>query len=626
MRTAVASLALLACVAAPCARALTIVAERVVAADEAPSDRITDEQRSRIWQAIDRARATLSLPKAGAHPLFQWPLRSARGYSAPGFYEIVNYIDHDPTYPNHVRDYNCGTRTYDLASGYNHQGTDISLWPDNWNVMAARQVEIVAAAPGTVVYKSDGNFDQNCAFLPDVDWNAVYVQHDDGSIAWYGHMKKGSPTSKAIGERVATGEYLGTVGSSGMSTGPHLHFEVYDAANRLIDPWQGQCNPSTSDSWWANQQPYRVSQINRAITASAAPDFGTCGADGHMSNAGTLAVKRSFARGETVYAVTFLRDLLTGQSVTFRFTSPDGTTQVLHGSASTQDYSAAYWYVTMTFDAGDALGTWLFEGELQGTTAEAPFDLTADGQPLANYTDLWWNAAESGWGVNVIHQGATLFATWFTYDTDGSGMWLVMSNALRQPDGSYSGPIYRTTGVPFSQINGQAAANFPPPTVGTGTFRFASPQQGTFSYVVNGVSQQKAITRQGFSTPATCAFTTGNRTSLTNYQDLWWNASEPGWGVNLAHQGDILFATWFTYGSGGKGQWLVGSNVARGPMGDFSGTLYRTTGTPFNLINGTPAVTSGLANAGQVTFTFSDGEHGRMNYTVDGVTQSKAIT
>ena len=38
----------------------------------------------------------------------------------------------------------------------------------------------------------------------------------------------------------------------------------------------------------------------------------------------------------------------------------------------------------------------------------------------ANYTALWWNAAESGWGVNVNHQGNTLFATLFTYDTDGT--------------------------------------------------------------------------------------------------------------------------------------------------------------------------------------------------------------
>ncbi len=37
--------------------------------------------------------------------------------------------------------------------------------------------------------------------------------------------------------------------------------------------------------------------------------------------------------------------------------------------------------------------------------------------------------------------------------------------------------------------------------------------------------------------------------AVTNYQGLWWNApagSESGWGINFAHQGDTLFATWFT--------------------------------------------------------------------------------
>ena len=40
-----------------------------------------------------------------------------------------------------------------------------------------------------------------------------------------------------------------------------------------------------------------------------------------------------------------------------------------------------------------------------------------------------------------------------------------------------------------------------------------------------------------------------------NYQGLWWNApaaSESGWGINFAHQGDVIFATWFTYDLTGK--------------------------------------------------------------------------
>src|SRR5262249_40359129 len=42
----------------------------------------------------------------------------------------------------------------------------------------------------------------------------------------------------------------------------------------------------------------------------------------------------------------------------------------------------------------------------------------------------------------------------------------------------------------------------------------------------------------------------GGGGGAANYQGLWWSSpanSESGWGVNLAHQGDIIFASWFTY-------------------------------------------------------------------------------
>ena len=48
---------------------------------------------------------------------------------------------------------------------------------------------------------------------------------------------------------------------------------------------------------------------------------------------------------------------------------------------------------------------------------------TAPGTPAANYQGLWWNSpagSESGWGINITHQGDTLFVTWFTYDSGGN--------------------------------------------------------------------------------------------------------------------------------------------------------------------------------------------------------------
>ncbi len=100
--------------------------------------------------------------------------------------------------------------------------------------------------------------------------NAVVIRHADGTLAHYLHMKNGSVTTKAVGATIAQGEYLGVVGSSGSSTGPHLHFEVRNAANTTpIDPFHGDCN--TSASLWAEQPPYYDSAVIAVHTGTAAP-------------------------------------------------------------------------------------------------------------------------------------------------------------------------------------------------------------------------------------------------------------------------------------------------------------------------------------------------------------------
>ncbi len=218
------------------------------------------------------------LPKQSANSigpvLFEWPIAQNNGLNDYGVHGISNYVDHNAANPNQILDYNCGSRTYDV-SGYNHAGTDIFTWPFSWYKMDQDQVKIIAAAAGTILYKSDGNFDKNCSFN-NGNWNAVYVQHADGSVAWYGHMKSGSLTTKLVGQTVAQGEYLGIVGSSGNSTGPHLHFEVYNANNQLIDPYAGNCNSLNAASCWNNNEELAVirglvkSLISRSSPVSSA--------------------------------------------------------------------------------------------------------------------------------------------------------------------------------------------------------------------------------------------------------------------------------------------------------------------------------------------------------------------
>jgi len=270
-----------------------------------------------------------------------------------------------------------------------------------------------------------------------------------------------------------------------------------------------------------------------------------------------------------------------------------------------------------------------------GTTGSA--GATTTPPTTLNFQALWWKSpanSEAGWGINITHQGDILFATWFTYDAGGNPLWLVMSNGAKVGDNHYAGALYQTTGAPFNNYD---ASRFQFTPVGTADFTFSDANNGVFTYTFGGVTQSKAITRQVYSSPvSTCA---SGGTASFNFQDLWWNSpanSEAGWGVNITHQGNILFATWFTYGADGKGVWYVVSNGARVPDSStdiygmamytgytYTGPLYQTSGAPFS--NYDPSKFT-FTQVGTATFDFSSPNLGTFTYTVNGVTQTKTIT
>jgi hypothetical protein len=246
-----------------------------------------------------------------------------------------------------------------------------------------------------------------------------------------------------------------------------------------------------------------------------------------------------------------------------------------------------------------------------------------------NVQGLWYRSpaeSESGWGVNLTQQGDILFATWFTYDASGQGMWLVMSRGDRTGADTYSGTLYRTTGPTFD-ADPWDPAQVSRSVVGNATFAFTDANNGTFTYTVNGVTQSKPITRQVFSTLPTCV-QAETFAPPSNYSDLWWRSppgSGSGWGVNVTQQGDILFATWFTYDASGHGMWLVMSRGEKLADGKYSGTLYRTTGPSFDATPWDPARVE-RTPVGNATFTFADINNGTFAYTVNGTSRSEPIT
>ena len=148
----------------------------------------------------------------------------------------------------------------------------------------------------------------------------------------------------------------------------------------------------------------------------------------------------------------------------------------------------------------------------------AALSAQAQSTPAANFTDMWWNPAESGWGISFTQHAATnqVFAVWYTYDPreQGAGgqdkpLWIVMPGGTWTSPNTITGTAYVATGVPFNQ-GGSNPRNNP---VGSFTFTFSNASNGVFSYNIApppGLAQSdpafnlpsmsgtKNITRQSF--------------------------------------------------------------------------------------------------------------------------------
>lgn len=117
--------------------------------------------------------------------------------------------------------------------------------------------------------------------------------------------------------------------------------------------------------------------------------------------------------------------------------------------------------------------------------------------PTVNYTDMWWNAGESGWGLNVIqHASGSVFVVWFTYGSNGKRTWYHVPTGTWTSPTRFTGTIYATAGPGF---DGTFDSNLVTRTpVGTGTLSFTDANNGTWTFSVNGLMGTKVITRLAF--------------------------------------------------------------------------------------------------------------------------------
>lgn len=109
-------------------------------------------------------------------------------------------------------------------------------------------------------------------------------------------------------------------------------------------------------------------------------------------------------------------------------------------------------------------------------------------------SDLWYVAAESGWGIQLVQRGSVIFATLFVYGPTGQPTWYTATMDFTS-DMTWTGTLYATTGpffgtVPFDPL----LVGYNP--VGTMTWMPQTVATGTLTYSVNGLTIVKNVTRQ----------------------------------------------------------------------------------------------------------------------------------
>jgi hypothetical protein len=127
----------------------------------------------------------------------------------------------------------------------------------------------------------------------------------------------------------------------------------------------------------------------------------------------------------------------------------------------------------------------------------APF-LDPPVSAAVDYSDLWWNPGESGWGLNLVqHASRNIFAVWYTYADDGKRTWYVLPGGTWVNSTTFTGTLYSTTGPAFDAPKFEAQRT-KATGVGTGTLRFTDANNGTWTYSVGGLSGTRPIARQAY--------------------------------------------------------------------------------------------------------------------------------
>jgi hypothetical protein len=218
--------------------------------------------------------------------------------------------------------------------------------------------------------------------------------------------------------------------------------------------------------------------------------------------------------------------------------------------------------------------------------AQSNLPLTAQTSVLSqNVTDLWWDPAQSGWGLAVYQSGTFIYAVLFVYDQNNHATWYP-AELQSQGNGVYSGPIYTTTGPWFgSTFDGSAVSR---QQSGTMTITVQGNGSAVVSYTINGQNVSRTLVRQTLrNADLTGTFTVQSTMTATNC-------------ASASNNGTVAGASQFTVtDTGGNNRQITWQN----PNG---GTC---------TYNGAATQSGRFASMSNSNYSCSNGENGTINFS-----------
>lgn len=331
-------------------------------------------------------KSTISL----AQPFLQLPIEGNYGTD----FIIVNYVDWDES--DEIVDHQCGNKTYN-----GHQGTDFVI--RSFYTMDSG-IHVLAAADGIVTYVEEGLFDrEKTSDVSKGFGNYIAIRHFNDYYTYYAHLAKNSVVVE-VGDTVKAGDYMALVGSSGNSTDPHLHFELWYDSIQLVDPFKGVCGNSLSA--WLEEPDYDTSfNIWTSGLTNFIPTLDTLREEPPVLNHFTKA-------DESITYWSILYGVRQGDTLIINWYTPDGSLWFINSYEVPFDAWYFYYWNYIDVPALNVEGEWsarlfrnnslvdeiTFTSEFVASTKEiksSPF-LHAFPNPVHTTSTIVWQSKLSG--------------------------------------------------------------------------------------------------------------------------------------------------------------------------------------------------------------------------------------